>query len=277
MQEVWKPVSGFESLYEVSNLGRVRSLDRLCQHKDGNATRRAGRILKPGLRAGYPFVQLCDNESKRQAHVHRLVADAFCVKPEGCNVVNHLDGTRTNNEATNLEWTTNKGNAKHAYETGLNRIRIGEIKNVSKLKLEQVRSIRARLISGESCTDLANEFRVGVMTISDIRRGARWNTPEDVHLIIQCKDSKAYTSKGQKHPMSKLSEDDVKAIIKRLWSREPQKTVAKDYAVSAVVISKINLGELWGHIRVCECGEPPYFLLRNRRKIPKPDSLELPL
>ncbi|SER52388.1 MULTISPECIES: NUMOD4 domain-containing protein [Pseudomonas] len=277
MQEVWKPISGFELFYEVSNLGRVRSLDRICQHKDGQTTRRAGRVLKPGLRAGYPFVQLCDNETKKQEHVHRLVAQAFCVKPEGCNVVNHLDGDRQNNLASNLEWTTNQGNITHAYRTGLAIARKGEEIAASKLRADQVRSIRLRLINGESCGSLAKEFGIAVMTVSDIRRGVRWNTPEDSDLIEQCRSSAVYTAKGERHPAAKISEADVRDIIQRLISKQSQKEIAKLYSVNPVAISNINMGIAWSHVRVDGCGEPPYFLLRSRRKQAKPDSAALPL
>lgn len=123
MNEIWKPICGYEGLYEVSNTGNVRRLETLSAEKSRYGKRREvrhkSRLLKPGkTAAGYLLVVLCGESGQKSHMVHRLVAAAFCDKKEGCNVVNHIDNHRTNNRADNLEWCTQKDNVRHAIEIG---------------------------------------------------------------------------------------------------------------------------------------------------------------
>lgn len=111
MVEIWAPVAGYEGLYEVSNLGRVKSLSRV--QPDGR--RRSERILRLNLAwNGYLRVALCRFGVVKHLPAHRLVADAFCERREGCESVNHRDGVKTNNEHSNLEWCTKSENSCHA-------------------------------------------------------------------------------------------------------------------------------------------------------------------
>lgn len=267
MQEIWKPIAGYEGLYEVSSLGRIRSLDRVSVHSDGKSTRRTGRLLSPSLRAGYPFVCLAKGGKSEQIHIHRLVAAAFCHKPDGCDVVNHRDGVKTNNVHANLEWTTPQGNSRHAYESGLSVAPRGSKAGAAKLTEQDVIDIRLALASGEYGTSLAKKYGVHVMTISAIRNGRNWSHHGDT-MLDECKKSalQAMSRAGDKHPSAKLSEDQVVTIIRRLHSGAAQKEIAKEYAVNPVTISNINLGKAWGHVRVGGCGEPPYFLKYARRR-----------
>ena len=111
MEEIWKDIEGYEGHYQVSNLGRVRSLDRIiiCSSKFGKAFERKvkGRILSPGIDTkGYYFVNLKKGGITLEARNHRLVAAAFV---DGCfdgAVVNHKDENKQNNVCSNLEWVT---------------------------------------------------------------------------------------------------------------------------------------------------------------------------
>lgn len=98
--EIWKPVPEYEGLYEVSNTGVIRSIYRYKKE------------LKPMIsNTGYERVDLFKDHKRRQVSVHRVVASVFCHKPSCCNVVNHIDENKRNNNADNLEWTTQKSNA----------------------------------------------------------------------------------------------------------------------------------------------------------------------
>lgn len=115
--EIWKPVVGFEDSYEVSSLGRVRSLDRVVvmNSRWGKpvAKNLKGKFLAPTLNGhGYPNVML---GAGNMCRVHRLVAEAFIPNPDELPQVNHLDGNRANSKVENLEWTDASGNNTHAY------------------------------------------------------------------------------------------------------------------------------------------------------------------
>lgn len=124
MREIWKPVARFETLYEVSNLGRVRSLPKLQRYllRNGKeAFRRVpGKIREFKINnSGYLLVELWSENVGFTTLVHRLVASAF-VEGEG-DEVNHINGVKVHNAATNLEWTDRSGNLLHAVKLGLNK------------------------------------------------------------------------------------------------------------------------------------------------------------
>ena len=98
--EQWKQIPNVNGLYEVSDMGRVRN-------------GKTGKILKPRPNVtGYLRVHI-SNGKTRDVYIHRLVAEAFCVHHEGCDVVNHIDNNNNNNSASNLEWTTQFENVHH--------------------------------------------------------------------------------------------------------------------------------------------------------------------
>ena len=126
MEEVWKSIDGYEGLYEVSNLGRVRSLDRVVYRSyKGHPNwpmKVKGRVLRSGTdRGGYSFVIL-QNKGKRCRLVHRLVAEAFMSNTENKEEINHIDGNKKNNSVDNLEFCTPSENMRHAFNTGLRKL-----------------------------------------------------------------------------------------------------------------------------------------------------------
>lgn len=117
--EVWKPIPGYEGFYEASNLGRIRSLDRVIIRKNGQRQTCAGRILSPCIVSGYPFVQLHGEDRRKGMHVHKLIALAFHGSPEDTSYeVNHKDLNHRNNTPGNLEWVSREDNLRHAHENG---------------------------------------------------------------------------------------------------------------------------------------------------------------
>lgn len=118
--EIWKDIKGFEDFYEVSNYGRIKSKDRICEVPFGRQGIIRARVLKAHPNSkGYLRVALSDGKGKKEVcFVHRLVAQAFVENPQNLPVVNHLDFDYTNNRADNLEWTTLKGNMQYSYVRG---------------------------------------------------------------------------------------------------------------------------------------------------------------
>ena len=117
--EVWKDIKGYEGLYQVSNMGRVKSLGRMVASKKGSKQYRKERILKPWTnRGGYLQVTLCNGSNKRTApQVHRLVCKEFHKNPENKPEVNHINEDKLDNRACNLEWVTAKENINHGTRT----------------------------------------------------------------------------------------------------------------------------------------------------------------
>lgn len=134
MEEVWKPIKGYEGLYEVSNLGRVRSLDRETTYRmRGKMSKRSfkGKVLNDLCVKGYRIVAISKTINNRSVTqrilVHRLVAEAFVPNPNGLPEVNHIDEDKTNNCAENLEWISHRNNTLHgtAMERGHKKLRKG--------------------------------------------------------------------------------------------------------------------------------------------------------
>ena len=103
-EEIWKDIDGYEGLYQISNMGRVRSLDRFVNQ--GKIYRFCtGSIIKPGVsEKGYNRVDLHKNGKTKHCKVHRLVAEAFIPNPDNLPIINHKDECKTNNHVDNLEW-----------------------------------------------------------------------------------------------------------------------------------------------------------------------------
>ena len=118
--ELWAPVKGYEGIYEVSNTGRVRALDRKIEQENSHGTGTVVRKLKGQEMTpfdngnGYKAVGLKTGGNVKNHYVHRLVAEAFLEKPKGKDFINHKDFDRGNNNVSNLEWVTQKENVDYS-------------------------------------------------------------------------------------------------------------------------------------------------------------------
>jgi hypothetical protein len=118
--EVWRDVKGWEGLYQVSDHGRIRSLDHTVKTKTGKDMLVRGVIKKPSRDVdGYAVVSLQHKHHKKSYSVHRLVAQAFIPNPENKPEVNHINAVKDDNAVSNLEWVTGEENNQHAMDNGL--------------------------------------------------------------------------------------------------------------------------------------------------------------
>lgn len=117
IKEIWKDISGFEGKYQISNLGRVKSLSRFRVYGKTASGITKEIILKlstPKSQYGYAVLSFWVNARVKTFKVHRLVAEAFIPNPENKPQVNHIDSNRSNNHVSNLEWVTSRENTSHA-------------------------------------------------------------------------------------------------------------------------------------------------------------------
>ena len=169
--EVWKAVVGWEGLYEVSNLGRVRSIDRVVVEKTGKEKRLKGTLLKPSLDGkGYPFVNLSRSGRVTASRIHRLSAAAFLGPIPADKDVCHNDGTRTNNRIENLRIDTRAGNLADCVKHGTH-LR-GERCNLSKLTSFEVLAIRK---DARHRREVARTYGISPGTVSDIKTRRSWS------------------------------------------------------------------------------------------------------
>lgn len=169
--EVWRDINGYEGIYQISDLGRVKSLERIV--KSGNKMRKLKERIRTPVKhkLGYMCLNL-SKESEIKGHlIHRLVATHFLPNPNGYPEVNHIDGDKTNNIHTNLEWCTRKENINHAIDTGLTK-QNGVDSHWSKLTNDEVFAIRIMYKKDERATyeNLAEQFGVGASTIGRVVR-----------------------------------------------------------------------------------------------------------
>lgn len=219
MDEIWKPVPDYPA-YEVSNFGRVKSF-----------WFSKPRILKPILGHGYLYVNLCkadkSKQIRKQISIHRLVATAFIPNPSGKREVNHIDGNKSNNHVSNLEWATSSENERHAVAMDL--IKQGEEHHRAKLTNEQAYFIRENPDGLTTC-ELAEMFGVAHGTISDIQLGKRYRNVGGV------------TRQAYSQPRNKIP-DKVRNQIKAEYVFKSKEfssyALAKKYGVSHQTILNI--------------------------------------
>lgn len=118
--EIWLDIVGFEKLYQVNQLGSIRSLSRTYYDSIGRHKTHIGCVIVPRFdRYGYLRVGFHKNGKLKTISVHRAVASTFIPNPKGKKTINHKDGNKLNNHISNLEWNSFSENTKHAWKNGL--------------------------------------------------------------------------------------------------------------------------------------------------------------
>ena len=118
--EEWRDIEGYEGLYQVSNLGNVKSLERVVNGGNAYYVKPEKNLKLNEMKIGYSRVTLTKDAKQDQFYVHRLVAKAFIPNPDGFNEVDHIDADRKNNNVSNLRWVTHFENMMHSKELGRN-------------------------------------------------------------------------------------------------------------------------------------------------------------
>ena len=160
--EIWLDIQGYEGLYQVSNLGKVRN--------------KKGKVLKPYSTKGYQRVSLY-NKGRRCFLVHRLVALVFIPNPNNKPDVNHINGCKTDNNVSNLEWVTQSENMSHAHQNNLRPSVNTQGEKNGFSKLSQIEATEIKRLSRQdlmSVKEIACLFNISITTVKDIKSGRRW-------------------------------------------------------------------------------------------------------
>lgn len=188
VNEEWRDVKGYEGLYQVSNFGRVKSLDYYQKNPQKKSTKLSlfkEKVLKQCHdKDGYCYISLAKKEKAKTARVNRLVAQSFIPNPKNLPCTNHIDNDRTNNSIGNLEWVTVAENNKHRMLHG-NQIR-GESVNTNKLTEKEVLEIRELYKNSVDGRKYRNKKVKGILKQKDLAK--KYNiTPAQIYSITRRK------------------------------------------------------------------------------------------
>lgn len=170
--EIWKPVLGYEKLYEINESGVVKSLVK----KGGRSTRPERLMVVHINHTGYPFVFLSKTGITKRALLHRLIAIHFIPNPKKYPHVNHKNGITTDFSIENLEWCTTKYNQLYRYRV------LKKHSPLRKLTPQQVTYIRQN--PNKSSAELGREFSISESSIRAIRTGKYYNDNRSLDLTL---------------------------------------------------------------------------------------------
>jgi transposase len=234
VNEEWRDISGYEGYYQVSNLGRVRSCDRVVKTERGDRAIKM-RLMKPNLhRRGYYRIDLQKASVRITCFVHRLVAIAFLPIQDGRDQVNHKNGIKTDNCVDNLEWCNQHENMRHAVEYGLKPSMVGENAVNSLLTESQVLEIRELRANGTKLRIIAEMYGVSLSAIAMVVYCYNW-----AHLP---------SAVPEKRHSSCLEEAQVLEIRRLRLEGLKFKEIAKMFGVSQGAITGVVYRHTWKHI-----------------------------
>lgn len=173
-KEIWSDISHYEGIYQVSSFGKIRSVDRLV-FNGRNYYRKAGSMIQPWVGGTSPYLCVCLSQKGKTKNylVHRLVAEHFLSSWDKTLEVNHLDGDKHNNSASNLEMCNRQQNISHAVIKRLKNDS-GELSNNSKLTNDEAQTIRNLHSQGIMQKVLAQRYNVSKQTICNIVHNKRY-------------------------------------------------------------------------------------------------------
>lgn len=170
LQEEWRDIPGYEGLYQVSNLGRVKSSERRVWGGCSYYTKKEKVLKNSVMKIGYCRVSLSKDARQEQFYVHRLVAEAFIPNPDNLNEVDHIDANQQNNVVSNLRWVTHYENMRHSAELG--RAHDGSYNLVHGANKKAVVRSDGRLYESVACAARDLGYKTNLM-VTDVLKGRR--------------------------------------------------------------------------------------------------------
>lgn len=175
-KEKWKDIPEFESCYQASNLGRIKSKKRVIVYSNGAIYKYPSVILVPYITpSGYYTLTLCRNKLRYSKRVCRLIASTFIKNTYNKSQVNHMDGNKLNDSVENLEWVTASENQIHRYSVLKKGAPTGEHHAHSKMSNKKVKKLRMLYLKGNySQYELAVKYGISQPTVSEIISKKLW-------------------------------------------------------------------------------------------------------
>lgn len=220
----WSAVKNYENLYEVSDLGQIRSV-----------ARQKNLAVNPHKDTRYLTVGLWKNNKNKTCYVHRLVAEAFIPNPDNLPQVNHIDGDRQNNNINNLEWVTHQENTKHAVSTGLRvyKNRLTEIQFLDLLK---------QVINGKSYYDLSQQvdYKVPFLSTKLKAIAKKYNLESELSEALRLQKLKRTTQHNQQQERKAVACYDKEGNLIKQYSS--LKEAGRDLNIASGAISNATRG-----------------------------------
>ena len=240
MKEIWKDIKGYEGIYQVSNLGRIKSLKRKVSHKRLGAFNVPERILvsvDKGL--GYMIVGLFKDNKQKMMRVHRLVAQAFIPNPKNYNLINHKDENPSNNHVDNLEWCDYKYNNNY----GNHNKRLSESQSIPVAQY----TVKGEFVAKYSgASEAAKKLGIEKVCIRNCCRGEQLTSGgfiwkyESNEGSINANLFKPYKSKMSRETVLKIKELIVKG--------KSLKDISRLLSVNYNAVSNINVGRTFKYV-----------------------------
>lgn len=226
MEEIWKVIDGYEGYYEVSNQGRVRSVNRQITC-NGVTMLRKSQIRLPGKKEeGYLYVALSKEGVVQTEYIHRLVAISFLEgRTEERSQVNHKNFIKSDNRVENLEWCSALENMEHFIKSG----------RAQKLSKEDIDMIIMAAEKGTPKKEIAKTFNLSNNTIHKILKGEIYRDPSREYPIGKIK--------------RKLSPDEAEAIFRDRLEGKSLVEIAKKYNIDGSTVSRIANGSRWKNLQ----------------------------
>lgn len=237
VNEEWRDVAEFSETHAVSDLGRVKSKERLIVRGRGKVRQRE-IILNVDAGTGYERVVITINGKRHYRAVHRLVAIAFLPPPQSddANQVMHLDGSKSNNLPSNLSWGTGSQNQQMRVEHGTDNR--GERHAQSSISEAQANEIISRRKKRESLSSIASDYDITPSLVCAIAKGRAWK-----HL------ERDYDTATSMSANRKLTDSQVREIRTRRGKGEKIVPLGQEFGVAHGVISKIHSRKTYAEVK----------------------------
>jgi len=214
--EEWRDIPGYEGLYKISSIGRLKSVDRVSS---------IGKQVKGIIRKlaynkkGYLMTSLCKNGVSTTKTIHRMVAKAFIPNPNNLPQINHKNGIKTDNGVDNLEWCTNLENMQHAFSTGLKEGLTGENNGRAILSQEEVDYIKTKYNNGEKAKEIAKELNLKLSMVRYILNDGGWKF---TYIDVEKRDDRANWTKEHSinSLLSKFNKGEKPAVVVAQYTKE---------------------------------------------------------